>query len=234
MEPLLTPEMSVGGAVAAHPEIVPMLETLGIDYCCGGKASLAQAAEATGMPQETLLAVLRTTIQEARREAAHAPDWTTAPLDTLMEHIVQTHHTFMRRELPRIAELLARVRRAHGEAHGEMLDQLMATFAALRAEIEEHLADEEERTFPLIRAAAAGARDPAMVAAVSELEHEHESAGVALANLRALTGDFHAPADACTTFCVLYDALQAMERDLHQHIHLENNILFPRARQMMA
>jgi len=233
-QPNVTPEMTVGEIVAKYPATMRMLEALGIDYCCGGKRTLTDAALAAQMPVESVLAVLRTTIAQAQQAPAVERDWQAAPLDELMEHIVATHHTFMHQELPRISEMMERVVRAHGAKHGEMLTPMAETYAALRAELESHLADEEERTFPMIRRLLTGARDKQIAQAVGELEHEHEAAGEALARLRTLSHDYQAPADACTTFCALYDALQGVERDLHQHIHLENNILFPRIRQILA
>ena len=115
-----------------------------------------------------------------------------------------------------------------------MLTPLAETFTALRTELEAHLTEEEERTFPLLLRLLAGARDTQITAAVCALEHEHDAAGAALARMRTLTHDYQVPADACSSFCALYAALQALERDLHRHIHLENNILFPRMRQLLG
>ena len=151
-----------------------------------------------------------------------------------MDHIINVHHAFMHRELPRIGHLLERVMHAHGARHGDILTPLAETYAALRSELEAHLTDEEERTFPMIRRLLVGTIDVQVAQAVKELEHEHDAAGEALARLRSLSHDYRTPADACTSYCALYDALQALERDLHQHIHLENNVLFPRMRQLLA
>jgi regulator of cell morphogenesis and NO signaling len=230
----LTSEMTVGSVVVAYPVTMRMLESLGIDYCCGGKRTLADAARGAHLPVESLIAVLNTTIAQAGQAPATERDWQTATLDELMAHIVDVHHTFMHREVPRIADMMARVVRAHGPNHGDVLQPLADTFAALREEIEAHLVDEEERTFPLIRRLIAGQRDPQTAEAVRELEQEHDAAGEALARMREVTHNYQVPADACPTFCGLYDALQELERDLHRHIHLENNILFPRTRQVLA
>ncbi|HEY3376174.1 MAG TPA: iron-sulfur cluster repair di-iron protein [Armatimonadota bacterium] len=230
----VTPDMTVGAVVAEFPATLQMFESLGIDYCCGGKRTLADAAQATQMPVEALLAVLRTTIAQSRQTPAVAREWQDAPLDELLDHILTVHHAFMRHELPRITQLMERVARSHGEKHGATLTPLAETYQALRSELEAHLTEEEERIFPMIRRVLTGTVDAEIIQAVSTLEHEHESAGVALARLRTLTQDYQAPTGACTTYCALYDALQALERDLHQHIHLENNILFQRTRQLVA
>lgn len=230
----VTQDMTVGAVVAEYPATMRMLEALGIDYCCGGKRTLAEAAATAQMPVASLLAVLGTTIAQARQGPTVERDWATAPLDELMDHIIDKHHTFMHQELPRIGQLMDRVGRAHGARHGDILTPLAETYTALRTELEAHLKDEEERTFPMIRSQMAGKMNAETWQAVSALEHQHEAAGDALARIHAITHEFQVPADACTTYCALYDALQGMERDLHQHIHLENNILFPRTRQLLA
>ncbi len=231
---ILTPDIAVGAVVTEYPATVRMFEALGIDYCCGGQRTLKDAAQEAQMPVESLLAVLRTTIAQAQQVPAAERNWQAAPLSELLDHIITVHHAFMHRELPRIAQLMERVNRAHGAKHGDLLTPLAETFTALRTEIAAHLTDEEERAFPMIRRLAAGMVDTQVAQAVSALEHEHDVAGKALARLRAITHDYQVPTDACATYCALYDGLQALERDLHQHIHLENNILFPRTRQLLA
>ncbi|MHB9130303.1 MAG: iron-sulfur cluster repair di-iron protein [Armatimonadota bacterium] len=230
----ISADMPVGAVVAEYPQTMRMLESLGIDYCCGGKMTLAQAAEAAGMPVETVLAVLHTTISQAAQTPSVERNWQTAPLDELTEYILTTHHTFMKSELPRIQQLLDRVLRAHGAKHGEVLEPLVVTFAILRRELEEHLAKEEETTFPAIKLMLSGTANECVRRTLGELEEEHETAGAALARMRHLTHDYQPPEGACNTFRGLYTALQEMEQDLHRHIHLENNILFPRARQLAA
>ena len=230
----ISPEMSVGALVAEYPATMRMLEALGIDYCCGGKLPLAEAARAANVPVETVMAVLRTAIAQAQQAPAIERNWQQAPLDELMDHIVQAHHTYMHAELPRIGQMLEKVGHAHGAAHGGMLAELSEVFKTLRAEIEEHLAKEEDVTFPAIRLLLVGQVDERVQRTVRELEHEHEVAGAALARMREITNDYALPEDACTTYAGLFTALQDLERDLHQHIHLENNILFPRVRQLAA
>jgi len=230
----ISPEVTVGAIVAEYPGTMHMLEALGIDYCCGGKLPLAEAAKGANVPVETVVAVLQTAIAQSQQSPAVERNWQLAPLDELMDHIVRTHHVYMHAELPRIGQMLEKVGRAHGAAHGAMLEELSEVFQTLRADLEEHLAKEEEVTFPVIRLLLAGQFDERVQRTVRELEHEHEVAGAALARMREITNDYALPEDACATFAGLYTALQDMERDLHQHIHLENNILFPRVRQLAA
>jgi regulator of cell morphogenesis and NO signaling len=228
----ISPEVTVGALVAEYPAAMRMLEALGIDYCCGGKLPLAEAAKGANVPVETVISVLRTAIIQAEQAPAFERNWQLAPLDELMDHILQKHHTFMHAELPRIGQMLDKVGHAHGAAHGAMLAQLSEVYRNLRAEIQTHLAKEEDVTFPAIRQLLASQFDERVQRTVRELEHEHEIAGAALARLREITHDYALPGDACTTFAGLFTALQDLERDLHQHIHLENNILFPRVRQL--
>jgi regulator of cell morphogenesis and NO signaling len=144
----------------------------------------------------------------------------------------------MREQLPRLQDLLAKVLKAHGPKHGTMLNPLQGTYNSLRQEIEQHLMKEEQVLFPYIRqideAASRGKPAPEMHCGsvqnpIRQMEHEHDNAGNALSRMRQLTDNYTLPGDACNTFRALYDGLQALEDDLHQHIHLENNILFPKA-----
>ena len=173
-----------------------------------------------------------------RYGASTAADWPRASVTELADHIISTHHTFTRAKLARIDELLARVQRAHAAAHGALLEQVRGIFDGLRAELEPHLDKEEQVLFPAIRAIdgyLAGRNAwpvihcGSLVNPIRQMEAEHDSAGAALARLRELTSSYQAPDDACPTFHALYEALPALESDLHEHIHLENNILFPRS-----
>ena len=228
---------TVADLVLAHPALRPLLDRLGIDYCCGGKKPFAQAVRDAGHDLQTVMANCRRTLQ-ASAGAPVATDWNRASVTELADHILATHHAFTRSQLARIDGLLARVQRAHAAAHGALLEQVREIFDALRAELESHLAKEEQVLFPAIQAidgylAGRNARPAIHCGRVAypirQMEAEHDSAGAALARLRALTGGYQAPADACATFQALYEALTALEADLHEHIHLENNILFPRS-----
>lgn len=232
----ISPEQTVGDLVVQFPQLRQTLEKLGIDYCCGGKKPLAEAAEGAGLQWE----VVEATLTEAltAQPQADTRDWNAAPLSELADHILDTHHAFMWEQLPRLDGLLAKVEKAHGEHHGEMLAQLRRRYSALRSELEAHLTKEEQILFPLIKQTEAcvngdGARPVSHCGSVAnpirQMELEHDDAGNELAAMRKLTDNYELPPDACQTFAALYEGLAAMEGDLHEHIHLENNILFPKS-----
>lgn len=225
----------MGEMAAAQPASVRVFETHGIDFCCGGKRSLADACKDRGVPVEALLAEID---QVASAGAVDDKDWTQANLNGLIDHILNTHHAYLKTQLPRLDAMLEKVRSKHGERHGDVLEPLAGTFGPLRAELEAHLAKEETVLFPLIRsltlARESGAQPPAHHCGsvrnpLRVMLMEHDAAGEALARMRTITGGYAPPADACNTFRAMFWELSELERDLHRHIHLENNILFPRA-----
>lgn len=233
----ITSRATVGQLVAERPSRARVFEELGIDYCCGGKLPLEDACAERGLDVQNVVATLR----EADRQSEGSYDeaaWTDAPLGELIANIVDTHHAYLRRELPRLAGLTAKVHAAHGKRHPE-LAEVRRIFESLRAELDAHMMKEEQILFPLIRrmdsspsleAAHCGSvRNPIRV-----MEHEHDSAGAALAQMRRLTNDFTPPADGCNTYRATLDSLAQLESDLHAHIHKENNILFPRAIELEA
>ena len=228
---------TVAELVIKYPVLRETLERLGVDYCCNGKKPLAAAVADAGRDWTAV----RTELQEALTAAADgAPpaDWSTAALGALVDHILEKHHAFTRTQLLRLDGLLDKVQVAHGARHGAVLQSLRSVFDDLNAELDAHLMKEEQVLFPAIKSIDAfmtdrGERPVIHVGSVGhpirQMEHEHDSAGQALAAMRRITGNYRLPTDACPTFCALYDGLQALEADLHEHIHLENNILFPRS-----
>jgi len=210
---------TVADLVLEQPSRARVLEELGLDYCCGGKTPLADACAARGLAVSEAVAAL----EAAGDLPTSERDWTTVPLPELCDHIVSEHHERLRVELPRLDGLLEKVVRAHGEERPSVVE-LRDTFTALRSDLEEHLAAEEQQLFPLVRAG--GPYDPERV---HELEHDHEWAGTALARMRDLTDGYDLEQALCNTHRATLDGLHELERDLHQHIHEENNVLFPRA-----
>ncbi len=221
---------TIASLAIANPGAIPTLERLGIDYCCGGARSVAEACAHAGVDPEALRALL----EEAPRDGGS--DWDGRPVSALIQHILDTHHVFTRRAIASLPPLAAKVRARHGDAHAgtktvELLVQRLAE------DLEPHLLKEEQILFPYIleleAAADAGGRPESCFGTVRNpirmMMREHDAAGEILAELRTVTGSYVAPEDACTSFQALYAGLRELETDLHRHIHLENNVLFPRA-----
>lgn len=213
---------------------VRTLERYGLDYCCGGKQSFDAACRAKGLQPGVVM-------QEIERGQYAGPsdrDWQSAPLDELASHILATHHEYLKLELPALGNRMEKVLTVHGSKDPQMLSRMATIFGELHAEMDSHMHKEETILFPFLeqygRAETAGKPMPpvpfgTIANPIGMMEREHESAGGALATLRQLTGDYTYPVYACSTVRALYDGLKALEADLHVHIHLENNILFPRA-----
>jgi regulator of cell morphogenesis and NO signaling len=230
----LSCQTPVGQWVAEFPEVSRIFEELDIDYCCGGGKSLAEACRARS--RDPLDVVLQLHQAIASGEPQETEDWATASLATLCDHIEATHHAWLRRELPRLSDMIAKVVRAHADRHPEMRE-VQQVFAELRGELEPHMMKEERVLFPAIRQMERAAQTPhfpfgSIANPIACMEHEHDDAGAALRRLRELTADYEPPADACTTYRVVLDTLARLEADMHQHVHKENNILFPRAMRM--
>lgn len=230
---------TVGEIAAEMPCTTREFEKLGIDYCCGGSRTLGEACVEANISVDEVLARLEkssTFGQSQASDGRQKQDWQKQLLADLIAHIVGTHHAFVRSECPRIEALAAKVLGVHGKNHSELL-QVKQDFAALAAELGVHLIKEEQVLFPYIvrmeeSALAGEPAPPAMfgtvVNPVRMMMQEHDSAGDALRSLRTITKEYAVPEDACISYHTLYKALQGFEADLHQHIHLENNILFPR------
>ncbi len=224
-------ELTVGEMVVENPSRARVFERFGIDYCCGGKIPLAEACAKRGANLEAVLEALRKS--EANVSPGPEKDWSRESMTSLVDHIIATHHTYLREEFPRLTRMTERVAEVHGERHLE-LPKVRDVFAALRGELEQHMQKEEQILFPMIKQLDSGSSTAAGHCGTIEdpirmMEQEHDKAGDALGMLRELTGGFAIPADACNTYRVMLDSLAKLEADLHQHIHKENNILFPGA-----
>ena len=229
-----TATFTLADLAAASPAAIRVLEQHGLDYCCGGKQALEAACLTKGIAPDQILREI-----DAATAAVPADrDWQTAPLDELVSHIVETHHAYLKVELPALSARIAKVVAVHGGRDPQRLPRLATVFADLRNEMETHLVKEEAILFPFIAqyGVAQSRNQPAppvpfgsIAHPIAVMEHEHDGAGDALAEIRELTDGYNPPAYACSTVRALYEGLKALEKDLHIHIHLENNILFPRA-----
>jgi len=235
----LTADRTVRELALENPAATRVFEKLGIDYCCGGNKSLEQACRVASLSTDDVIDSL-----EMAEQAAHAQqavrDWQREPLAELIAHIKSTHHKYTREELARLDPLLNKVCSVHGKNHPELL-RIRASFRALSEELTMHLMKEERVLFPYIMRMeeAVIQKEPVVPSPfgsvrnpVSMMEHEHDSAGNALRAMREASSSYTAPPEACVSYHTLYKALAEFEADLHQHIHLENNILFPRAIEM--
>ena len=231
-------EKTVGELALENPGATRVFEKLGIDYCCGGGRTLAEACQAAHLSISQVTDSLA-----ASRDASAMPpvrNWQAEPLSELLAHIRSTHHVYTREEIARLSPLFDKVCSVHGANHPELL-RLREIFSGLAQELTTHLMKEEMVLFPYIlrMEEAAVAKEPMLPSPfgsvrnpVAIMMHEHDGAGNALRSMREISNGYAAPADACVSFQTLYQALAAFEADLHQHIHLENNVLFPRAVEM--
>jgi len=215
-----------------YPQTRKVFEQYEIDYCCGGLHNLGTAAELAGIPLNPLVDALKCSVADRNHGERN---WADASVTELADHIAKAHHAFLRDELPRLHALIDKVQAAH-QRHDVMLSALKCEFARLECELVQHLDNEDTNVFPLIRQMDAISRNGGKLAAKASmreltgpLETEHETAGLALDSIREITSDFTLPEDACIAFRSMMESLKEFERDLHEHIHLENNILFPAA-----
>ncbi len=233
-----TREKTVREMAAENPSSIRVFETFGIDYCCGGKSTLNDACIRANVPLENVLYFLAKAGQHHPVDGGRV--WNEAKLSTLADHVVQAHHSYVRREVPRISTLLAKVISRHGDSHPEV-NQIEALFTAVSQELFTHMLKEEQVLFPHIAKMESAFLDgqplpPAFFGSVAKpianMLADHDDAGAILSRMRELANGYQPPVGSCPTFRGLYKGLEDFEHDLHQHVHLENNILFTRAVKM--
>jgi regulator of cell morphogenesis and NO signaling len=224
-------DSTVGDIVAGCPALASVFENIGIDYCCGGKKTLGDACRDKGLEPQSVLATLA---QPPQTEPV--ADTAVMALTELADHIEQTHHAYLRSEFSRLNELTSKVASVHGDQNPR-LHQVSETCRALIAELSDHMMKEEQILFPLVRQLDASDTAPtfhcgSLANPIHQMESEHSQAGAALERLRELTDGFTPPDGACNSYRAMLNAIAHLERDLHLHIHKENNVLFPRALEM--
>jgi len=216
----LTPNTPVGKIASTYPRSTKVFARHGLDFCCGGGKPLSDACAARGLDVDALLVEIQSEIDRATG-AEHR--WVDATPAELIEHIVATYHVPLREELPRLEAMATKVRSVHHDKMPEVLDELAETVKRLRDDLEGHMKQEERELFPVIQTG----DTEAVATAIPALEAEHDAAGSMLRRLRVLTNDYTPPDGACTTWRALWDGLRELETEMHEHIHLENNVLFP-------
>ena len=228
--------MKVRDVVLELPQATRVFEKLKIDYCCGGDTPLGEACATAGVEVANLERMLAE-VGQAEAQPNGSMDFQKATLSELIGHILDKHHVYTKSEMARLEPLVDKVIAAHGENHPE-LRSLGGLFQQLCADLKPHMFKEEQILFPYIlemeRASLQhGAAPFAPFGTVNNpirmMMTEHETVGDLLRELRAESSNYTVPADGCISYQTLYQALEVFEQDLHQHIHLENNILFPRA-----
>lgn len=219
---LLDPATTVARIATERPAAIPVFHRHRIDFCCGGRQPLDAACRDAGITPQRFLDEVAA---EEARAAASTPRWDEASLDALLDHILERYHRPLDEALPRLVAFAEAVERAHGDRDPARFARLRIAVSAVRDDLVAHLEKEEQVVFPWIRGGAGATAGEAM----GVLEREHDALGVLLDEVRALAGDYRVPGDACNTWRALWQGLEALERDCHEHIHLENNVLFPRA-----
>jgi regulator of cell morphogenesis and NO signaling len=222
-----TPERTVGELVAERPGRSRIFQAFGIDFCCQGARTLREACERKSVPLETLVEQLEAETSTPCIDDRVNP--AALPIPDLASYIVEKHHRFLDRELPRLHAMAERVAEVHG-GHTPSLVEVFHVFARLEEEMHAHMMKEERVLFPAITALSTGAALPMpLEEPIACMMHEHDSSGQALERLRDLTHGYEAPTEACNTYRALFAGLAELEADLHRHIHLENAVLFPAA-----
>ncbi len=218
----ITEQTPVGSVATEYPLATRVFARHNIDFCCGGGRPLSEACAAQGVETSVVLA-------ELTAEIADQPEtddrWGEKPLPELIDHILADFHVPLREELPRLEAMARKVYEVHGHKDQERFKAILDTIVALKAELLSHMQKEEQILFPMIIAG----QGAMALGPVSVMEAEHEDAGIMLRRFRVLTDDYTPPEEACNTWRALWAGLEALEAGTHLHIHLENNILFPRA-----
>jgi len=224
----------VGEVVAENYARAAAFKRLGIDFCCGGGRTVQEACDRAGISYETLLGELQAV--EVRQGEGRWTDPRGWDPDLLVDHIVKLHHRYVRRTLPVLGQFTGKVSLVHGEAHPE-LREIEGLVQELSEEMTRHMEEEEGELFPALQEFSEdpGKTEPEDVATtLGALEDDHEHAGGIMGRIREITGEYTPPEGACATYRATFSLLEEFEEDLHRHVHLENNVLFPRVREMWA
>lgn len=225
----ITKQTIVGELVAQDYRTAAVFKNQGIDFCCNGNLSIQAACEKRHLDSS---AVIRELIQITTAQADSNVDYQSWPIDLLADYIEKKHHRYVAKRIGEITPFLSKVAKVHGGHHPELLE-VECLFAGSASELSEHMQKEELILFPYIRRMQAGDKGNTPFGKVqnpiSIMMNEHDNEGERFRRIAALTNDYTPPADACSTYRVTLSMLKEFEEDLHLHIHLENNILFPKA-----
>jgi regulator of cell morphogenesis and NO signaling len=227
---------SIGEVVAKNFQSARVFEEFGLDFCCGGKKSIDQACRDKGIDENQVLQKL-STLENENPTASYYADWDAG---FLIDYIINNHHSYIRKAIPSIENHLHKVVAAHGERHPEVVEA-SNLFAVIRDDLLTHMVKEEKMLFPYIQKMNEAVKGSVglpsapfgnVSSPIKVMMDEHQQAGDEMAYINKLTNNYTPPANACGTFRVLYSELKDFEKDLHVHVHLENNILFPKAEEL--
>lgn len=228
MEKLIYSDKMLGDIVADDFRTAEVFKNAGIDFCCGGKKTLKQACEEKALNLEVIVQQI---VEQQTLPISNAQNFKDWPLDFLCDYIVNFHHKYVFKTLPELVFYTRKIADVHGNNHAE-LQEVASLFGQINSELLQHLRNEEEILFPAIKQLLKHGNDEARNIVKSEITRmngEHEFAGSAMDKINEITGGYQVPADGCNTYMVSFKLLKQFEDDLHIHVHLENNILFPKA-----
>lgn len=227
---LFDAETKVGDLVTLLPASSSLMKQFKIDFCCGGNRPVGEVLQERQIEPALFFDELKVVLEKQANRQESGLQFSAMRSSTLIDYIIDVHHAYLRNVLPELYAFTQKVGLVHGPRHPELYE-VAGEFKRLKDELEEHLKHEEELTFPLIKKYETNATEQnlaAVVNTIDALENEHESAGDILKHIRNITNDYALPSDACKTYQLTFMKLEELENDLFQHIHLENNILFPR------
>jgi len=222
---------TIGEVVAQFHGASNLLKENRIDFCCGGDRTLHTVLLQQNIAVTPFMEKLNEMYEKSQKDLDSAVNWLEMSSSDLIDHVVAEHHAYLQKELPLLSEFVSKILRVHGPNHGEELSQLHQLFHLMKTELDQHLIAEEETVFPLIKAYQFNPSSTLLEEiskAIVTLEADHTGVGDYLKGMRAVTLDYTLPPEACRTYTLTFQKLVELESDVFQHIHLENNILFPR------
>lgn len=223
---MINSEMKIGQIAAEHPLTTRVFARHQIDFCCGGGQLLAEVCQSKNLDLDTIVDEIN---NELNQKQADDKTWDQATVDELIDHILEKYHVPLYEELPRLLSMANKVKEVHGNKDPIRFENLVSIITKLKDDLEQHMEKEEQILFPLLKT-----DHPTLLKCpIDAMLREHQDAGEILSELRKLTDNYTAPESACTTWLSLWKGLEVLEEDLHQHIHLENNILFPKGLQKL-
>ena len=220
--------LTVGEIVANDFRTASIFKESGIDFCCGGKQSINEACREKGIDQKVLLGKIKALELSPVIPSQNFKDW---ELDFLSDYIVNTHHKYVLKTLPELIFYTQKIADVHGDHHPELIE-IASIFSQINDELLQHLKNEEAVLFPAIKIALNNPSEKVRETIKSEIKRmqgEHDFAGGSMDNINRMTDGYCLPDDACNTYRVTFQLLEQFEDDLHVHVHLENNILYPKA-----